>query len=423
MKRYKIKATVLSPIHIGTGEVYEPTNFIIDKEKEKYYLYFFKEENFYKNLPLIDKKKFLELASNTTQEGIFDLWKFIAQRKKIIKDIYSYKILVSSGVGEYYINKLGRPTQLSERKDIKIYNQFQIQKAIRNLNNKKLYIPGSSIKGAINTALDENFEWYQNDDKYHKELIISDAIPKVSYEIIGYALNKERFEEDMTGPKTYIETILSTPSNKSVFEFDITIKNYKNLDKHLNIRQIIESNNNHYKPLFESMFEDEEIKKVLGKKFKETYMKLTKSLKDNQFLLRVGKHSGARAVTIEEKRKILVRIAQIQNKRGEKDFDGEKRLKRMYRKSDNESDKLEELMIDFSKLNEKEKRDMEIFEMFYFEPERLEYLVRSKKRLPINAILKEETTTWLFGYKNKLMENSHLPFGWLLCEIIEEMEI
>jgi CRISPR-associated protein Csm5 len=423
MKRYKIKATALSPIHIGTGEVYEPTNFIIDKEKEKYYLYFFKEENFYKNLPLIDKKKFLELASNTTQEGIFDLWKFIAQRKKIIKDIYSYKILVSSGVGEYYINKLGRPTQLSERKNIKIYNQFQIQKAIRNLNNKKLYIPGSSIKGAINTALDENFEWYQNDDKYHKELIISDAIPKVSYEIIGYALNKERFEEDMTGPKTYIETILSTPSNKSVFEFDITIKNYKNLDKHLNIRQIIESNNNHYKPLFESMFEDEEIKKVLGRKFKETYMKLTKSLKDNQFLLRVGKHSGARAVTIEEKRKILVRIAQIQNKRGEKDFDGEKRLKRMYRKSDNESDKLEELMIDFSKLNEKEKRDMKKFEMFYFEPERLEYLVRNEKRLFINAILKEETTTWLFGYKNKLMENSHLPFGWLLCEIIEEMEI
>jgi hypothetical protein len=65
--------------------------------------------------------------------------------------------------------------------------------------------------------------------------IDKDSIPKVSYEIIGYALNKERFEEDMTGPKTYIETILSTPSNKSVFEFDITIKNYKNLDKHLNI--------------------------------------------------------------------------------------------------------------------------------------------------------------------------------------------
>ena len=30
MKTYRLKLTALTPIHIGTGEVYEPTNFVID---------------------------------------------------------------------------------------------------------------------------------------------------------------------------------------------------------------------------------------------------------------------------------------------------------------------------------------------------------------------------------------------------------
>ena len=31
MKTYKLKLTAISPIHIGTGEEYEPINYVIDK--------------------------------------------------------------------------------------------------------------------------------------------------------------------------------------------------------------------------------------------------------------------------------------------------------------------------------------------------------------------------------------------------------
>jgi predicted nuclease with TOPRIM domain len=134
-------------------------------------------------------------------------------------------------------------------------------------------------------------------------------------------------------------------------------------------------------------------------------------------LLRVGKHSGARAVTIEDKRKILVKIAEIKNKK-EENNDEYARIRRLHKKSYYESDKLKNLMTDFSKLNEKERQEMQIFDQFYYEPNRLENLIKRKARLTINAILKEETTTWVFGYKNKLQENSHLPFGWVLCEIL-----
>jgi len=30
MKHLQLKLTALTPIHIGSGEIYEPTNFIID---------------------------------------------------------------------------------------------------------------------------------------------------------------------------------------------------------------------------------------------------------------------------------------------------------------------------------------------------------------------------------------------------------
>ena len=403
----KIKATLLSPVHIGSGEMYEPTNFVIDGD----YLYYFKEEDFYKKLPQNDKKEFLNLAEN----NVIKLWKFIASRKELIRQIYKYKVKVTSGLKEHYFNSLGKPTQISKSNQ-QTFNQFQIQKALRLPNKNYLYIPGSSIKGAINTALEEMFSWYE-DAKYHKEIIISDAKAKRVFEMIGYALNKERFEDDMTGPKSLIEVIMSTPSQKSEFEFSIDFKKFKDVDRHMDIQDVIKACNEHYFPLFKDMFKDKEIKKVLGNKFKAEFENL--KLSQNQFLLRVGRHSGARAVTIEDKRKILVKIAEIKNKK-EENNDEYARIRRLHKKSYYESDKLEDLMIEFSKLNEREKQTMQIFNQFYYEPSRLENLVKRKARLTINAILKEETTTWVFGYKNKLQENSHLPFGWVLCEVIEE---
>ena len=49
---YKLKLTTLSPVHIGTGEDFEPTNYVIDAGT----LYEFDEVIFYKSLSDLDKK-------------------------------------------------------------------------------------------------------------------------------------------------------------------------------------------------------------------------------------------------------------------------------------------------------------------------------------------------------------------------------
>ena len=62
LKHYNLKLTPISPIHIGTGQAYEPTNYIIDKDKVKdkeyNYLYAFDEFLFFRNLPDKDKADF-----------------------------------------------------------------------------------------------------------------------------------------------------------------------------------------------------------------------------------------------------------------------------------------------------------------------------------------------------------------------------
>lgn len=59
MKTYKLKLTAISPIHIGTGEEYEPINYVIDKLDiktpdgkivKKDYMFVFDEMEFYTNL-------------------------------------------------------------------------------------------------------------------------------------------------------------------------------------------------------------------------------------------------------------------------------------------------------------------------------------------------------------------------------------
>jgi len=69
MKTYRLKLTALTPIHIGTGEVYEPTNFVIDDG----YLYEFDEVLFYQSLNELEKKEFFHKLQDYIQ--IIDFYK------------------------------------------------------------------------------------------------------------------------------------------------------------------------------------------------------------------------------------------------------------------------------------------------------------------------------------------------------------
>ena len=182
-----------------------------------------------------------------------------------------------------------------------------------------------------------------------KNVVVSDAKPLKTYAIIGYANNKERFEDETEGPSNKLEAVYA----KSEFEVSLS---FKELEPRSNfgISEVIEACNEHYFPNFRTMFsKDDNTCNYFPEKFYDEYLGF-KALDENQFLIRVGKHSGARAVTIDGMREIKV-----------KESGG------------------------------------------------------GPKRKPNKWITtEEETTTWMFGQTERDNKNL-LPFGWVLCEVLE----
>jgi CRISPR-associated protein Csm5 len=360
VKNIKLKVKAISPIHIGSGEVYEPTNFVIDNN----FLYYFRDEDFFDALNEDNQKLLLSILNSPRNDTFVKFHKFVKDNKNIAKQISILKIKTTDGIQKAYDEKIGKIVQLEKQGSnlSKVFNKFEIQRIQRiqyKSQNGKIsfypYIPGSSLKGAISTAYREfiykkfgykkMFQLFEDKKNIRNHIFkyfkVADSIVKAQGSKIGYSVNRERFEDDDTGPHTLIEVMLKGS------EFIVNIS-YD--ERKINFNDIKIACNNHYKPILESMIEDENGDCFdIGYFFSDDYIKFLKELKlnKNQFLIRVGKHSGARAVTIDGLRDISIK---------------ENEYKTLHHQ-------------------------------------------------------KQETTTWLFGDDAESIEDLQ-PFGWLLCEII-----
>lgn len=322
MKTYNIKLTAISPIHIGTGEEYEPTNYVIDKQKNKLldgkivendYMFIFNEIDFYKSLDSQKQQEFNKIVLDSSFEATFKLYRFIVLNKEIAKKIAYNKIRVLKSFANDYYTNVGKVVQ-KESGGIKVFNKYIIAKTYLSPNTNKPLLLGSSLKGSISTAFQEELYKKSRDyvkvqeqmlkpteDNLFKNFLVSDANMIKGLTFIDEAINKKRNKEtaqENSGVKIRIQAILQT----SEFETKISIK-----DEKIKIEDIINSCNNHYLPIFKSHFNfqtDEFTRKYLSDSFVKTYENL--KLKPNQFLLRVGKHSGARAVTVDGIRDIEI---------------------------------------------------------------------------------------------------------------------
>lgn len=410
MKQYTLKLTALTPIHIGSGDVYQPTNFVIDEG----YLFEFEEGALYRQLPESAKREFNTIVSLPSSNG-YELFEkihaFIVTHKHYAKEISFNKVRVSEALEAHYRKSVSSAVQQEGKGNRKqsVFTKFEIKKTQRLVNSGAVYLPGSSIKGAISTAyqeyiysqkgqngLEQSFDI--RGDKLFRNLSISDAEPLKCDSQIGYAINQERFE---TENDAQVSNIIEVNSSGNEYIVSLTLKELKNDNGHaisekITKDKIIEACNKHYQ-----IIHDE----------KESPL----SLKENQFLLCIGKHSGARAVTIEGARKILVKLAQIQNKRDEGD-DPEKRIERLHKKSHFENEKIKTLFANPDLLTDNERRIWSNGKKFIEAPSQLEGLIKDRKSFAINAILTEETTTWRFGESKSDEELD--SFGWVLCEFL-----
>jgi len=146
LKTYRLALTPLSPIHIGCGEDFEPTNYVIDDGV----LYGFDPSR--ATLNELQKSKLTAAANNASLLGIQRFFKANAKDFMVHADVL---IPVSSGVADKYESAIGRVAN-TEANGNQIVNNLAVERASYTGKLRQPYIPGSSFKGAIRTAvLDE----------------------------------------------------------------------------------------------------------------------------------------------------------------------------------------------------------------------------------------------------------------------------
>jgi len=250
LKTFRLKLTALSPIHIGSGEEYEPTNYVIKDDR----LYAFNEHVVIEKLYEWDKK----LPTDDKLSDMYALVAFFREEADFIIDnkLYINSVSVSKDISKLYSKDFG-----ISNNDDESMNQMLILKHISTFNpysgNFEPYIAGSSIKGALQSVLELSVEESQ-------KLKVSDAIGKEVKNHIAWSVRKNK-ETNKNTVSQKLEIILKG----STFEILLTKVNS------LTIETIKEK--------LHTFYQNADIGLFLNYK---------KDLKSNEGLLRVGRYCG-----------------------------------------------------------------------------------------------------------------------------------
>lgn len=316
----KIRLHIISPVHIGCDDVYEPTGFVIDEKKKK--LISFDPLDFMKSLSIQDKQRFTAICMQGNISSIVGIFKFIASRRIKGREIEIAKELMS-----HYKKVCNLPIN-DPRKIKQELNQFAISRTAYNPHNNQPYIPGSSLKGSLRTAYlttlakEKNITRYRGKAKgLEKELLngefsndpfrmvkVSDFLPvgEVNTKIV-YAVNKKKKTSkfDARGPFQIFETI----KVRTIFEGTINIQQpgkSAGIIKPINANGLLKSINAFYRP---AVIEENKVTKeinagsIIADRINERFKS---KLEKTAFLVRIGRHSGAESVTIEGNRNIKI---------------------------------------------------------------------------------------------------------------------
>lgn len=146
LTHHSLTINTLSPVHIGCGEDYEPTNYVMDEQAL-----------FYFNLPAVvdcfSAEDVRELnAINNSREPLLRIQNFFKLRKDLLIDKAEHMRPVSQEAHEKYQKAAGKAVNV-EQSGKKVSNALEIARTAFNPHNQQPILPGSSIKGAIRTAL------------------------------------------------------------------------------------------------------------------------------------------------------------------------------------------------------------------------------------------------------------------------------
>ncbi len=153
---FECRLRILSPLHIGCDAEYEPMGFCVDEPGQR--LIVFDPHRFIAGLSPEDKAALSQICRKGTVASILELYQFLRGRQ-----ISGRGINVCHGFIDHYKQTLGIDIH-DERKLKQELSHFSISRTAFTPHNQQPYIPGTALKGALRTG-------YLNDVASKKEEI------------------------------------------------------------------------------------------------------------------------------------------------------------------------------------------------------------------------------------------------------------
>lgn len=178
IKHYKVKLHVLTPIHIGMGDAYDPTQFVFDEDGN---MFVFDTNEYLNALSLEKSEEFCKMASDSRNP--VKVFRFFKENFKTVRDTISCRqIKVSKDLCDRY-NDICKTGSLSKEQ----INQFELRRTIYNPIKGVPYIPGSSLKGCLKTI------WMSVFNQTHTKIRNAGNINKLELDILKGSFNKDPF--------------------------------------------------------------------------------------------------------------------------------------------------------------------------------------------------------------------------------------
>ena len=138
MKIYQLAITPLSPMHIGCGEAYEPTNFVIDPVKRMMY-------GFNPSVAVLGNRVQSQLRNAAAAGTLKAIYNFFRNHVEDFKPWASVIVPMDRTCLDAYLDIFKKPN----------VGKFEILRNTYELSPDQStpYLPGSSLKGVIRTAL------------------------------------------------------------------------------------------------------------------------------------------------------------------------------------------------------------------------------------------------------------------------------
>lgn len=328
---YKVKYQILTPIHIGTGEDLTPFDYVIVKDE-------FHRVNADEIISSLSQEQLNKFYALIERNNITSLRELIVENFDAEK-FSKYKVSVTQNVAEKYRENLKN-----------VNNQLLISPFVRVAGDFRPYIPGSSIKGAIRTAIIDqvaknnpevikrivsNEKEYKSNTWEHKllkavtvdqrrkeekvdiskdpfrvlkisDVFVSDEVMKIG-EVLNAKVDKRRNRLATVGIQMIKEVIAGEimTSRAVEFEGEIVIDDFlpkvKGVSMSLTKDFIISSCNQFYEEEFKREREFYEFAVDMS----EVIERMRNLLKvgQDECIVRVGRFSGVYAVTISERKK------------------------------------------------------------------------------------------------------------------------